>query len=231
MIKNTKILILIFVFTALMFTLCACAQSQINIDRLPNSENSENPDLSASDGDNNDESDSTLGKYVETDKVFEQDNFFGYGHVNFYVNDIKLSDNMNDAGIDEAIYQLSGSPSYDYYITVSLTIENVDVPVDDESIDESFKAPLINSFRLHRQAKNDNDSRDYDLAYFDLGGAANSDAKRYFQYQLPNPGKTLDVVIGFGLLDYDLSDIKSNNDSLYLYNEFISGMMTIEGIL
>lgn len=231
MIKNTKILILIFIFTALTFTLCACAQSQVNGDRLTGSESPGNSDMSTSGEDTVDESDTILGKYVNADKVFEQDDFFGYGHVNFYVNDIKQADNMSDAGIDEAIYQLSGSPSYDYYITVSLTIENVDVPVDDESIDESFKTPLINGFRLHRQVKNDNDSRDYELAYFDLGGVANSDAKRYFQYQLPNPGETLDVVIGFGLKDYDLSDIKNNNDSLYLCNEFISGMMAIEGIL
>ena len=231
MIKNTKILILIFIFTALTFTLCVCAQSQVNGDRLTGSESPGNSDMSTSGEDTVDESDTILGKYVDADKVFEQDDFFGYGHVNFYVNDIKQADNMSDAGIDEAIYQLSGSPSYDYYITVSLTIENVDVPVDDESIDESFKTPLINSFRLHRQVKNDNDSRDYELAYFDLGGVANSDAKRYFQYQLPNPGETLDVVIGFGLKDYDLSDIKNNNDSLYLCNEFISGMMAIEGIL
>lgn len=231
MIKNTKILILIFIFTALTFTLCACAQSQVNGDRLTGSESPGNSDMSTSGEDTVDESDTILGKYVDADKVFEQDDFFGYGHVNFYVNDIKQADNMSDAGIDEAIYQLSGSPSYDYYITVSLTIENVDVPVDDESIDESFKTPLINGFRLHRQVKNDNDSRDYELAYFDLGGVANSDAKRYFQYQLPNPGETLDVVIGFGLKDYDLSDIKNNNDSLYLCNEFISGMMAIEGIL
>lgn len=227
----TKVKMLILVCVALMFTLCACAQSQVNGDRLTGSESSGNSDMSTSDEDTVDESDTILGKYVDADKVFEQDDFFGYGHVNFYVNDIKQADNMSDAGIDEAIYQLSGSPSYDYYITVSLTIENVDVSVDDESIDESFKTPLINSFRLHRQAKNDNDSRDYELAYFDLGGAANSDAKRYFQYQLPNPGETLDVVIGFGLKDYDLSDIKNNNDSLYLRNEFISGMMAIEGIL
>lgn len=229
MIKQIRPLILICI--VLILTLCSCAQSQVNGDRLTGSESPGNSDMSTSGEDTVDESDTILGKYVDADKVFEQDDFFGYGHVNFYVNDIKQADNMSDAGIDEAIYQLSGSPSYDYYITVSLTIENVDVPVDDESIDESFKTPLINSFRLHRQVKNDNDSRDYELAYFDLGGVANSDAKRYFQYQLPNPGETLDVVIGFGLKDYDLSDIKNNNDSLYLCNEFISGMMAIEGIL
>lgn len=229
MIKQIRPLILICI--VLILTLCSCAQSQVNGDRLTGNENSGNSNLSNSEEDTVDKNDTILGKYVDADKVFEQDDFFGYGHVNFYVNDIKQADNMSDAGIDEAIYQLSGSPSYDYYITVSLTIENVDVPVDDESIDESFKTPLINSFRLHRQVKNDNDSRDYELAYFDLGGVANSDAKRYFQYQLPNPGETLDVVIGFGLKDYDLSDIKNNNDSLYLCNEFISGMMAIEGIL
>lgn len=72
MIKHTKILILIFIFTSLASTLCACAQSQINVARLPSSENAESLDLSGSDADRNDESDNALGKYVETDKVFEQ---------------------------------------------------------------------------------------------------------------------------------------------------------------
>lgn len=223
-----KVKMLILICAALMFALCSCAQSQVNSDRLTGSEKSENSNLSNSE-EVVDENDTILGKYVDADRVFKQDDFFGYGHVNFYVNDIKLADNMSDAGIDEAIYQLSGSPSYDYYITVSLTIENVDVPVDDGTIDDEFvKFPLINNFRLHRQAKNDNDSRDYELAYFNRGGVANSDTKRYFQYQLPNIGETLDAVIGFGLWDHELSDIRSNNGSLYLCNTYMPGMMPIE---
>ena len=226
MIKRIRSLTLICI--ALILALCSCAQSLVNSDRLTGSEKSENSNLSNSE-EVVDENDTILGKYVDADRVFKQDDFFGYGHVNFYVNDIKLADNMSDAGIDEAIYQLSGSPSYDYYITVSLTIENVDVPVDDGTIDDEFvKSPLINSFRLHRQAKNDNDSRDYELAYFNRGGVASSDTKRYFQYQLPNIGETLDAVIGFGLWDHELSDIKSNNDSLYLRNTYMPGMMPIE---
>lgn len=226
MIKRIRSLTLICI--ALILALCSCAQSQVNSDRLTGSEKSENSNLSNSE-EVVDENDTILGKYVDADRVFKQDDFFGYGHVNFYVNDIKLADNMSDAGIDEAIYQLSGSPSYDYYITVSLTIENVDVPVDDGTIDDEFvKSPLINSFRLHRQAKNDNDSRDYELAYFNRGGVASSDTKRYFQYQLPNIGETLDAVIGFGLWDHELSDIRSNNDSLYLRNTYMPDMMPIE---
>ena len=230
MIKQIRPLILICI--VLILTLCSCAQSQVNGDRLTGNENSGNSNLSNSEEDTVDKNDTILGKYVDADKVFEQDDFFGYGHVNFYVNDVKLADNMADAGINEAIYQLSGSPSYDYYITVSLTIENVDIPVDAGTIDDEFvKFPLINSFRLHRQAGNEDDNRDYELQYFDRGGTANSDTKRYFQYLLPNIGETQDVVIGFGLWDNELSDIKSNNDSLYLRNTYISGMMAIEGIL
>lgn len=230
MIKHTKILILIFIFTALASTLCACAQSQINVDRFPSSENAESLDLSGSDADRNDESDNALGKYVETDKVFEQDDFFGYGHVNFYVNDIKLADNMNDAGIDEAIYQLSGYSTYDYYIAVSLTIENIDVPVDGNAVDiEYVKFPLINHFRLHTQSEDEN--RVYNVKYFDLGGVANPDEKRYFQYELPKLGETMDVTIAFGMSREDVSAIKANNESLYLSCDEMTGMMAIEGIL
>ena len=117
MIKRIRSLTLICI--ALILALCSCAQSQVNGDRLTGSEKSENSNLSNSE-EAVDENDTILGKYVDADRVFEQDDFFGYGHVNFYVNDIKLADNMSDAGIDEAIYQLSGSPSYDYFLLGTL---------------------------------------------------------------------------------------------------------------
>ena len=212
-----KAKMLIFVCISLVFTLCACAQSQVNSDRLPGNGNTETTDPSDEDG-TYDESDYTMGEYVEAGKVFETDNFdgSGAGHVNFYVNDVKMADDMEGAGIDSAKYQLSGSRAYDYYVAISLTIENVDVPVD--VIDSEFvRFPFISHFRMHI-----GDDMAIEPAYFDQGGVADPDPKRYFQYELPGIGETLDVVIAYGLTD------KGKNKPLFLSYDYVSGMMPIE---
>ena len=212
-----KAKMLIFVCISLAFTLCACAQSQVNGDRLPGNGNTETTDPSGEDG-TYDESGYTMGEYVETEKVFETDSFdgSGAGHVNFYVNDVKMADNMEGAGIDNAKYQLSGSRAYDYYVAISLTIENVDVPVD--VIDSEFvRFPFISHFRMHI-----GDDMAIEPAYFDQGGVADPDPKRYFQYELPGIGETLDVVIAYGLTD------KGKNKPLFLSYDYVSGMMPIE---
>lgn len=212
-----KAKMLIFVCISLVFTLCACAQSQVNSDRLPGNGNTETTDPSDEDG-TYDESGYTMGEYVEAGKVFETDNFdgSGAGHVNFYVNDVKMADDMEGAGIDSAKYQLSGSRAYDYYVAISLTIENVDVPVD--VIDSEFvRFPFISHFRMRI-----GDDIAIEPAYFDQGGVADPDPKRYFQYELPGIGETLDVVIAYGLTD------KGKNKPLFLSYDYVSGMMPIE---
>ena len=173
-------------------------------------------------------SDYTMGKYVEAGKVFETDDFdgSGSGHVNFYVKDVKMADNMEDAGIDSAKYQLSGHRTYDYYVAVSLTIENVDVAVDDGATadySDHVKYPYI-SFRLR---VDDDADVEIEPDYFDQGGVANPDSKRYFQYELPGIGETLDVVIAFGI-DKELLDLRETKDPLFLRLEYTSGMMPIE---
>ena len=212
-----KAKILIFVCISLVFTLCACAQSQVNSDRIPSNDNAETTDPSGEDG-TYDESSYTMGEYVEAGKVFKTDNFdgSGAGHVNFYVNDVKMADDMEGAGIDSAKYQLSGSRAYDYYVAISLTIENVDVPVD--VIDSEFvRFPFISHFRMRI-----GDDIAIEPAYFDQGGVADPDPKRYFQYELPGIGETLDVVIAYGLTD------KGKTKPLFLSYDYVSGMMPIE---
>ena len=224
---SAKAKLLVTLCIALLFTLCACAQSQVNSDRIPSNDNAEATDPSGEDGTYG-ESGYTMGEYVEAGKVFEINNFdgSGAGHVNFYVNDVKMADNMEGAGIDSAKYQLSGHRTYDYYVAVSLTIENVDVAVDDGATadySDHVKYPYI-SFRLR---VDDDADVEIEPDYFDQGGVANPDSKRYFQYELPGIGETLDVVIAFGI-DKELLDLRETKDPLFLRLEYTSGMMPIE---
>lgn len=216
---SAKAKLLVTLCIALLFTLCACAQSQVNSDRIHSNDNAEATDPSGEDGTYG-ESGYTMGEYVEAGKVFEINNFdgSGAGHVNFYVNDVKMADDMEGAGIDSAKYQLSGSHTYDYYVAISLTIENVDVPVD--VIDSEFvRFPFISHFRMRI-----GDDIAIEPAYFDQGGVADPDPKRYFQYELPGIEETLDVVIAYGLTD------KGKNKPLFLSYDYVSGMMPIEGV-
>lgn len=224
---RTKISILICI--ALTLTLCSCSQSQVNTDRLlgggvnvpsetttPSSRESINSEevSNSTDSINN----IAVGP-AETEEhreisgnVFEED-FFGYGQVNYVINDVRLVDSLTSAGINENTYQLSGSGTYDYYIMISLTIENVDVLMDDTKA----AAALINVFDLYSPNEiGAADSITYKPVYFDKGGIANTDTKRYFEYVFPAIGETLDVTIGFGLSNVELSALEENDTPLYL---------------
>ena len=215
----TKPTALILVCISLILTLCACSQPRVNGERLPNNDNMEN--IGSSDQEEEDYgSDYTLGKYNEAEKAFQIDDYYGAGRINFYVNDVKTADSMEGAGIDSVKYQLSGSRTYDYYVAVSLTIENVDVPVNDDAMgSESVKFSFINEFCMYIGS-----DIAIEPAYFDQGGVANPDPKRYFQYELPSMGETLDVVIAFGMTDHE------KNEPLFLSYDYVSGMMPIEGV-
>ena len=224
----TKPTALILACISLILTLCACSQSRVNGERLPNNDNMENIGSSNQEEEEEEDygSDYTWGKYNEAEKAFQIDDYYGAGHINFYVNDVKMADNMEGAGIDSAKYQLSGHRTYDYYVAVSLTIENVDVAVDDGATadySDHVKYPYI-SFRLR---VDDDADVEIEPDYFDQGGVANPDSKRYFQYELPGIGETLDVVIAFGI-DKELLDLRETKDPLFLRLEYTSGMMPIE---
>lgn len=232
MLTKAKVIILSLICVALTIALCSCTQSQVNHARIPGGENAEAIDPAITDNDAHQDIKEAyaFGKYVEDEHAFIEDPPFDVGfdlRINYYVNEIKLVDSLEDAGIDKEAYQLSDSRTYDHYITVSMTIENVAVPVDDEDFDNSFLF-YINSFRLRRQMRDG--KIDYSADYFDRGGVASSDPKSYFQYQLPSIGEKLDVMIAFGLSDEEISAIKANNEPLFLHHSDMIGMMPIEGV-
>lgn len=235
---------------ALLLTLCSCAQSQVNSDRLINGTDGVETgtasagDLTDSEGDGtedaylNTSSEIELGPvgpaptHTETDgNVFEM-NFFGYGQVRYYINDVHLADSMDAAGIDEAIYQLSGNRSYDYYLAISMSVENVDVPVGDEDNAEAISNhSRMNDFQLQGVENGSEVALILEPKYFDRGSMASTDAKRYFEYNLPDIGETLDVVIAFGFPSEALDTIQADSVALYLCNTVTGDMIEIKDLL
>lgn len=245
-----RIKLVILLSTVLLFTLCSCAQSQVNSSRLLNNTDgvetgtSDTDDLTDGEGEGsdtaylNEPNEIELGPvgpalaYTETDgNVFEM-NFFGYGQVRYYINDVHLADTMDAAGIDEAIYQLSGNRSYDYYLAISMTVENVDVPVDDEINAEAIRNySHMNDFQLQGVENGNEAALILEPKYFDKGSMASTDATRYFEYTLPDIGETLDVVIAFGLPSEALDTIQTDSVTLYLCNTITGDMMEIKDLL
>lgn len=220
----------VLIFCGIIFSLSSCTQAQVNTDRLlggrddlpleattspteKSADSDEKPALNFGNTDDILPEPANAGEKTEIDgNVFEED-FFGCGQVNYVINDVRLADSLTSAGTDEDTYQLSGNRTYDYYIMISLTIENVDVSMEDAKA----AAPLINVFNLYSPSENGEAySITYKLVYFDKGGMANTDAKRYFEYALPNTGEALDVTIGFGLSNAELSALEENGTPLYL---------------
>lgn len=227
---------------ALLLTLCSCAQSQVNSDQLitdtdaAGTGTSSSGDLTGSEGDGPDEIE--LGPaapapvHTETDGNVFETNFFGYGQVRYYINDVQLADSMDAAGIDEATYQLSGNRIYDYYLTISITVENVDVPVGSEENAETIRNHShINDFQLQAIESDSVTALVLEPQYFDRGGMADSDAKSYFEYTLPDIGERLDVVIAFGFPSEVLDTMQSDNVALYLCNTMAGDMIEIKDIL
>ncbi len=219
---SLKRIISIMLCAAFALILCsACGQTEVNSDRL-----SDRIDNGSGGG-------PTIDDYenVGADGIFQK-NLGGFGQVNYRINEIRMSDSLAEAGIAEADYNKSGNRTYDHYLTVSITIENIDVDVaatDEESTKEIQDSSLINDFCMY--SKSSAEELPIPPVYFNLGGVQNSDVKRYFEYKLPNAGETLDVVLAFGLSDRDISSLKKDGGALYLANDITMEKMKIEGVL
>lgn len=225
----------------LLFLLCACAQSQVNTDRLlDNSNGLEAGPADASNFYNGKEEiqddlsiPNELDEHTETLRnVFEMD-FFGYGRIRYFIEKITLADSMDAAGIDENAYALSGSKKYDHYITISIAIENLEIPVDDEENTEGIRRhSLINLFQL-QYAENGKEIPSFILEpqYFDKGGLASTDAARYFEYDMPDIGETLSAVLAFGFPNEVLDTMQADDTTLYLVNTITGEKMEITNLL
>ncbi len=214
-----KRIISIMLCAALALILCsACGQTEVNSDRLSDRNNPEDGPQTLDDFEN-----------VGADGKFHDD-FPGYGQVNYYINEIKKADSLAEAGITEDDYNKSGKRTYDHYITVSMTVENVDIaPADEEGAEEIQNSSLINVFSMY--IKDSAEEILIEPVYFNLGAVQNSDAKRYFEYELPKAGETLDVVLAFGLSDTDISSLEKDGAALYLANDISMEKMKIEGVV
>lgn len=214
------------------FLLCSCAQGQADSDRLLAGESGE--DAVAADTSTSDEGSASSDEAGEvTGSVFAVEDFFGYGAVNFTVDQAFLADSLEAAGIDEDAYQLSGSEPCENYLVVSMTIENVSVPMEDEATAEAVSNfTLINEFSLYVQTgQSEAEQIIHEPVYFDRGGEANTDAKRYFEYRLPDQGETMEAVIAFGISDQELSSIQENDTPIYLVDTVTSDRMEMNDIL
>lgn len=214
-----KRIISIILCAALVLILCsACGDTKVNSDRLSGR------------NDNDSGGGPTIDDYenVGSDGIF-QENFGGFGQVNYHINEIRMADSLAEAGIAEADYNKSGNHTYAHYITVSITVENVDATAVDEESEEEINSALINEFVLY--IKESAEESPIEPRYFNLGGVQNSEAKRYFEYELPKAGETLDVVVAYGFSDKDISSLKTGGDELYLIDYIGMEKMKIEGVV
>lgn len=217
--NNLKRIISIMLCAAFALILCsACGQTEVNSERLPDRNNPEDGPQTLDDFES-----------VGADCTFHDD-FSGFGQVNYYINEIKMADSLAEARIAEDDYNKSGNDTYDHYITVSMTVENVDIaPADEAGAEEIQNSSLINVFDMC--IKDDAEEMHVEPAYFDLGGIASQEVNRYFEYELPKAGETLDVVLAYGFSDKDISSLKTDGDALYLINYIGMEKMKIEGVV
>ena len=216
---SLKRIISVMLCVAFALILCsACSQAEVNDDHLADN-NYSNPE----------DGPQTLDDFenVGTDGTFHDETSFG--HMNYYINEIKMSDSLAEAGIAEDDYNKSGSDTYDHYLTVSITVENIDLTSVDEESEEEINSALINEFVLY--IKDSAEEIPIEPVYFNLGEVQNSDVKRYFEYELPKAGETLDVVVAYGFSDEDISSLKTDGDALYLIDYIGMEKMKIEGVV
>lgn len=216
---SLKRIISVMLCVAFALILCsACSQAEVNDDHLADN-NYSNPE----------DGPQTLDDFenVGTDGTFHDETSFG--HMNYYINEIKMSDSLAEAGIAEDDYSKSGKDTFDHYLTVSITVENIDLTSVDEESEEEINSALINEFVLY--IKDSAEEIPIEPVYFNLGGVQNSDVKRYFEYELPKAGETLDVVLAYGLSDRNISSLKKDGGALFLTNEIAREKMKIEGVV
>lgn len=233
----------------LILSLAACSQARINENRMPSGGNQNGPkppidgeknggndgsvpsadDLqSPEDGDDGGEAPPAGdlpgpagSDYLELEGSTFEVTRVGRGTVRYTVNSTALYDGLEAAGISEDSYALSGERGYDYYIKISMTVENVDVS-------DTGTTELISSFDL---ASRSGAVLEYiSPVWFSLGGETEKDAKRYFAFILPDAGKSIEIELAYGL-DDDALDRAQASDGLWIINNISRSQIRLDGVL
>lgn len=143
---------------------------------------------------------------------------FPQGTVLYTVTGAGLYDSLEEAGISEESYAVSGEEAYDHYIKIDMTVKNVDI-----SDTEDY---TINNFGLM--------CRLYPLRevlWFNLGGVADDEPNHYFYYHLPPAGESIDVSLAWGLRDSELAELRDAGGIWLTYGINIWQKMKLEGLL
>lgn len=217
----------------LSLTLVSCSQGNINKDHLLNepedisiTESMEDESYTHTLEDSSEDRAPVFMEFVtdesgriSSQKFFNRD-FFGMGYVKYHINSIVMGDTYSESGIDEEKYNQRGDNAreYDHYVTVSMTIENVDVPTDDPDKREAIEAfSLLSNFYLVSSDPSHFDNTGvFQAIYYDKGGLANSEENRYFEYTMPPASEKSDAVLSFGISDEVLSQLIESNTTLSL---------------
>lgn len=198
----TKKLPLLLTAIALIGMLSACGQAQPNEGTL---------DINEGTADAVDKPDRQ--KLQDMYDIIETD-FFGEGTVTYQVNSLELKNSWEEAGISEDElcndYHLKAG---DKVLLISIAVNNIDVPLDNDYAQENLISICLES----SSAQNEKDYYFSEPSYFDKAFRdedGNLSEKRYYQYTLPAPGESVDVVLGWVIFSEDIDRLEANE--LYL---------------
>lgn len=132
------------------------------------------------------------GNALETD-------FFGEGTVTYRINSSALHSDWDSAGLrEEELAYMKELGADDKVLLVSIAVENVSVSADSPRA----AAALINCFQISLQDSLGDDNIDIAASYFDnpfKSEEGTISEKQYFQYSLPSPGESVEVVLGWAI--------------------------------
>lgn len=231
MIKKPLVVIALL---ALTWTLGACGQAQPNAgtrydSRGPSQIQPGNDINSESDGGSEKQSELEAGRILET-------NFSGLGTVTYQVTSVELVESWEAVGISaDKLTNERELRTGDRIMLVYLTVKNADVPSDAILAQEAS----INCFHTVTREQLEEESSTsadglpgpmgpagiepsyFDNAFYENGAPSD---KRYFQYELPTAGESIEVVVGWVIPAKEILALENNE--MYLQH-IVSGELLL----
>ncbi len=184
--------------------MCACTQSEPNIDRFITEPGGNPPAVSSSPGQENTAAPVVTPQMPAPDntpvenKVFKT-NYLGFGEVTYSFKSFELASKLPE-GVNFA------SDKADNFLLVEIEVENNSVKENDAQ-----RPALINCFNLYAENGGGTDFLSREPVYFSgHPKAEDSDFKNYFAYKLPAIGEKVSFVLGYELSDKAAEYLNSN---------------------
>lgn len=153
--------------------------------------------------------------------------YLGLGNVSYRIKEVVATNDLSTVEINETELLRNTSVQDPVYLIISYELTNIDVPNDSPERNSS----LANCFKIYVPAKNGTATPSLSLepVYFNhaYNDGLQSEEKRYFEYTMPEIGKTMEMTQAWVLEADTIDQARTGKIQIYLLHNYAQKMLPL----